>query len=236
MVLGERTTTPFACSRRRRAARARRASSRATSTRSPSGSARAASRACAWASPSARGLALALDVPVAGVSTLDALAAGAPGAVPLIDAKRREVFTQHDGEVVALPGGGLRGAGTHVRRGRCDPLPRRTSSEPAADVPPDDSELHVPRARFHAQLARDFGAGRAGRADLHPRARRRSDARVKTAVDIRRLTLDDLERDRADRAQGVPDAVVALDVRGRAGQAGVDLPRRVRRASSSPAT
>src|SRR5262245_54553811 len=40
----------------------------------------------------ARGLALALDVPVAGVSTLDALAAGAPGALPVIDARRREVF------------------------------------------------------------------------------------------------------------------------------------------------
>ena len=40
----------------------------------------------------ARGLALALDVPAAGVSTLDALAAGAPGAIPVIDAKRREVF------------------------------------------------------------------------------------------------------------------------------------------------
>src|SRR5438132_9905502 len=40
----------------------------------------------------ARGLALALDLSVAGVSTLDALSAGAPGAVPVIDAKRREVF------------------------------------------------------------------------------------------------------------------------------------------------
>src|SRR5438128_4768633 len=45
----------------------------------------------------ARGLALALDVPTAGVSTLDALAAGAPGAVPVIDAKRREVFSIVDG-------------------------------------------------------------------------------------------------------------------------------------------
>jgi hypothetical protein len=26
-----------------------------------------------------------------------------------------------------------------------------------AVVPPDDDELHVPRARFHAQLAHDFG-------------------------------------------------------------------------------
>ncbi len=34
----------------------------------------------------------ALGLPAAGVSTLDALAAGAPGALPVIDAKRREVF------------------------------------------------------------------------------------------------------------------------------------------------
>ena len=26
-----------------------------------------------------------------------------------------------------------------------------------AEIPPDESELHVPRARFHALLARDFG-------------------------------------------------------------------------------
>ena len=41
----------------------------------------------------ARGLALALDLRGAGVSTLNALAAGAPGALPVIDARRREVFT-----------------------------------------------------------------------------------------------------------------------------------------------
>ena len=40
----------------------------------------------------ARGLAFALDVPVAGVSTLRALAAGSPGALPVVDAGRREVF------------------------------------------------------------------------------------------------------------------------------------------------
>src|ERR671925_1504374 len=44
----------------------------------------------------ARGLALALGIPVAGVSTLDALAAGAPGAVPVVDARRREVFALLD--------------------------------------------------------------------------------------------------------------------------------------------
>jgi hypothetical protein len=26
-----------------------------------------------------------------------------------------------------------------------------------AEIPPDADERHVPRARFHAQLARDFG-------------------------------------------------------------------------------
>ena len=41
---------------------------------------------------SARGLALALGVPCGGVSTLAALAAGAPGAVALIDARRGELF------------------------------------------------------------------------------------------------------------------------------------------------
>src|SRR5437867_4649781 len=50
----------------------------------------------------ARGLALALDLLVAGVSTLDALAAGAPGAIPVIDARRREVFVLQDGEPQVL--------------------------------------------------------------------------------------------------------------------------------------
>src|SRR5436190_12546400 len=45
----------------------------------------------------ARGLAMALDLPVAGVSTLDALAAGAPGAMPVVDARRREIFVLQDG-------------------------------------------------------------------------------------------------------------------------------------------
>jgi len=40
----------------------------------------------------ARGLGLALGVPAAGVSTLDALAAARADAFPVIDARRREVF------------------------------------------------------------------------------------------------------------------------------------------------
>ena len=54
----------------------------ATSTGSSSAPARAASPAIRIGLAAARGLALALDVPVAGVSTLDALAAGAPGRCP----------------------------------------------------------------------------------------------------------------------------------------------------------
>ena len=51
----------------------------------------------------ARGLALSLDLPVAGVSTLDALAEGAPGALPVIDARRREVFVLDDEPRVLRP-------------------------------------------------------------------------------------------------------------------------------------
>ena len=106
----------------------------------------------------ARALALALDVPVAGVSTLDALAAGAPGAVPVIDARRREVFALLGGERRVLapealpvePGARFVGDGA-VRY-------RRRLEGAGADVPPDDSEEHLPSARFHALLARDFGS------------------------------------------------------------------------------
>jgi tRNA threonylcarbamoyladenosine biosynthesis protein TsaB len=100
----------------------------------------------------ARGLALALGIPVAGVSTLDALAAGAPGAIPVIDARRREVF---------LPGRVLAPGEVEVEAGRMyvgsGAVRYRSVLEAAgADVPPDADERHLPRARFHAQLARDF--------------------------------------------------------------------------------
>src|SRR6478736_4010681 len=51
----------------------------------------------------ARGLALSLDLRGAGVSTLDAIAAGAPGAMPVVDARRREIFATVDGAHVVLP-------------------------------------------------------------------------------------------------------------------------------------
>jgi tRNA threonylcarbamoyladenosine biosynthesis protein TsaB len=105
----------------------------------------------------ARTLAISLGVPVAGVSTLDALAAGASGAVPVIDARRREVFTLADGEPACLAAAAL-----PVEPGRTyvgDGAVRYREEIAAAGglVPPDDATEHVPWARHHAALARDFG-------------------------------------------------------------------------------
>jgi tRNA threonylcarbamoyladenosine biosynthesis protein TsaB len=105
----------------------------------------------------ARALAFALDVPVAGVSTLAALAAGAPGALPVVDARRREVFTLVDGEPVVLPPGELRLEPGTVCVGDGAVRYRDVLEAAGAEVPPRDSDVHVPRARFHAQLARDYG-------------------------------------------------------------------------------
>ncbi len=127
----------------------------------------------------ARGLALALDLPAAGICTLDALAAGAPGALPVIDAGRREVFTLVDGEPIAArpgeldiePGTACVGDGA---------LRYRAALEAAgADVPPDDSSLHLPWARLHAALTRDFAS-----ADLlEPVYVRAPDAEVSVSED-----------------------------------------------------
>jgi tRNA threonylcarbamoyladenosine biosynthesis protein TsaB len=106
----------------------------------------------------ARGLALALDVPVAGVSTLDALAAGAPdGALPVIDAQRREVFTLRDGLPVAVRPAelALETGALLVGDGAVRYRPQLEAA--GAEIPPDHDLVHVPRARFHAQLAGDPG-------------------------------------------------------------------------------
>ena len=102
----------------------------------------------------ARGLALALDVPAAGVSTLDALAAGAPGATPVIDAKRREVFVPGP-RAVAPAELSIEPGTTYVGNGAV--RYRDVLEQAGAVVPPDEDERHLPRARFHAELARDFG-------------------------------------------------------------------------------
>jgi tRNA threonylcarbamoyladenosine biosynthesis protein TsaB len=100
----------------------------------------------------ARGLALALGIPVAGVSTLDALEAGAPGALPVIDARRREVF---------VPGRVFAPGEVEIRRGQLcvgsGAVRYRDALEAkGADIPPDTDDRHIPHARFHAALARDF--------------------------------------------------------------------------------
>jgi len=105
----------------------------------------------------ARALPFSLDIGLAGVSTLDALVAGAPGTTPVIDARRSEVFALLEQKPVVLapaelpvePGRNYVGDGA---------LRYRNTIEAAGGVvPPDESEVHLPRARFHAELARDFG-------------------------------------------------------------------------------
>jgi tRNA threonylcarbamoyladenosine biosynthesis protein TsaB len=105
----------------------------------------------------ARALAFSLDIGLAGVSTLDALAAGAPDATPVIDARRSEVFALLEEKPVVLAPAELpvQPGRTYVGDGA---LRYRNTIEAAGGVvPPDESEVHLPRARFHAELARDFG-------------------------------------------------------------------------------
>jgi tRNA threonylcarbamoyladenosine biosynthesis protein TsaB len=99
----------------------------------------------------ARMLSFALGAPVSGVSTLGALSAGAPGALPVIDARRREVFVLADGpaclspeELQLEPGRVCVGDGA-VRY-------RDILEQAGAEVPPDDDPRHVPWARHHAAL------------------------------------------------------------------------------------
>jgi tRNA threonylcarbamoyl adenosine modification protein YeaZ len=105
----------------------------------------------------ARALSLSLGAPVAGVSTLTALAAGSEGSIPLIDGRRHEVFTLVDGEpacvgvedLVVEQGRTYVGDGAVRYRGRIE--------DAGGHVPPDDDPTHIPWARHHAALAREFG-------------------------------------------------------------------------------
>jgi tRNA threonylcarbamoyladenosine biosynthesis protein TsaB len=106
----------------------------------------------------ARALSFALEAPVAGVSTLAALAHGAPEALPLIDGRRSEIFMLEDGVPVVVhtkqlsvkPGATYIGDGA-IRY-------RALLEESGAAVPADDDPRHVPWARHHAALAANFGA------------------------------------------------------------------------------
>lgn len=103
----------------------------------------------------ARGLALALDLPAADVSTLDALASASPGAFPVIDARRREVFVPgpravEPDDLELEPGTVCIGSGAIRYRATIERL--------GGSVPADDDPLHVPHARLHAALAGEFHA------------------------------------------------------------------------------
>jgi tRNA threonylcarbamoyladenosine biosynthesis protein TsaB len=104
----------------------------------------------------ARTLAFALGVPAAGVSTLDALAAGTPGAVPILDARRGEVFSLVSGEprVLAPEDLDVVSGGTYVGDGAV--RYRAVIEAKGGTVPPDD-DAHVPLARHHIRLAHAFG-------------------------------------------------------------------------------
>jgi tRNA threonylcarbamoyladenosine biosynthesis protein TsaB len=105
----------------------------------------------------ARGLALALDLRGAGVSTLAALAAGAPGAVPVVDARRSEVFALVNGEPSVLAPEGLTIAPGTVCIGDGARRYRALLEANGAVIPPDEDERHIPRARFHAALSGELG-------------------------------------------------------------------------------
>jgi len=123
----------------------------------------------------AQGLALALDLPAAGVSTLDALAAARDGAFPVVDARRREVFVlgphvSAPDDLELEPGVTCIGSGA-VRY-------RATFEDRGALVPPDDDAIHLPHARLHAALAREFGPAEA----LTPLYVRSPDAKVPSSA------------------------------------------------------
>jgi tRNA A37 threonylcarbamoyladenosine modification protein TsaB len=78
--------------------------------------------------------------------------------VPVIDARRREVFTLVDGSPIVLAPADVvveRGA---VLVGDGALRYRALFEEKGAVVPDDADERHLPRARFHAALAGELGA------------------------------------------------------------------------------
>ena len=105
----------------------------------------------------ARVLALTLGVPVAGVSTLDALAHGAPDAVPVLDARRGEIFARVDGIPLVCAPEELEFPPAAVLVGDGALRYREVFEGRGARIPPDDDPRHVPWAGNHAALAEDFG-------------------------------------------------------------------------------
>ena len=125
-----------------------------SSRRSSSAPGRGASPACGWGS---RRRARSRSRSTSPSRGLDARRArrGRPGALPVIDARRSEVFVLDDEPRVSRPEElDVRG---RVCVGDGAVRYRVTLEEHGAEIPPDDDERHVPRARFHVALAGDFG-------------------------------------------------------------------------------
>jgi tRNA threonylcarbamoyladenosine biosynthesis protein TsaB len=101
----------------------------------------------------ARGLALSLGIDGAGVSTLDALAAGEHDALAVIDARRGEVFVP--GPVAVRPEDAP--AAGRLCLGDGAVRHRAILEANGGVVPADDDPRHLPRAVLHASLAAAFG-------------------------------------------------------------------------------
>jgi tRNA threonylcarbamoyladenosine biosynthesis protein TsaB len=105
----------------------------------------------------ARALAFSLDVGAAGVSTLHALQVGGAGALPVIDARRREVFTLAPGPVCVRPEA-LELEADRLCVGDGALRYRGVLEAAGAVVPPDGDPRHVPWARHHVRLATELGS------------------------------------------------------------------------------
>ena len=117
--------------------RPRRSPSRRSSKASSSAPGPGASPGCAWVSPPRARSRSRSTCRVAGVSTLAALGAGAPGALPVIDARRGEVFVltasrASPPEEVDVAAGCASGTEPSATASRLE--------EHGAEVPPDDDD------------------------------------------------------------------------------------------------
>ena len=105
----------------------------------------------------ARALSLSLGAPVAGVSTLDALAAGAPGAVPVIDGRRGEVFTLESGVPVVHRPEALVVEARRTYVGDGAVLYRAELEARGAEIPADDDPATFPGRGIPLLSLEDFG-------------------------------------------------------------------------------
>jgi tRNA A37 threonylcarbamoyladenosine modification protein TsaB len=88
------------------------------------------------------------------VSTLAALASVEPGAFPIVDARRQEVFV--DGPRAVSPDD-LELTHANLCIGSGAVRYRATFERMGAIVPPDDDPRHIPHARLHAAIAGELG-------------------------------------------------------------------------------